>query len=150
MNEIEKMYRNAGLSNMWVERYNNGYAQQEIYHNSYREMINNMMKANDWTLTEAQEVAKNDCRKEYPSFTAEKQLKIEEVILENVAYDKHLEYSKTNNGKWIVMFTRTNKLTPSLITLQKTREEALAKLINSLWQDLTDVEKEQIKGILND
>ena len=46
MSEITKLYENAGLSNMWVARYNDGYYEHERYYNSYKEMILNMMKAN--------------------------------------------------------------------------------------------------------
>ena len=83
MNEVEKTYSNAGLSNMWVERYSDGYYEHERYYNSYKEMINNMMKVNDWTLSEAQEVAKRECKKEHPLFTAERQIAIIKWLLKN-------------------------------------------------------------------
>jgi hypothetical protein len=80
----------------------------------------------------------------YPPLTAEKQLKIENVLSQN----------KKNYNKWIGVYRewvmRFNKADEpaSYIMLEKTRAEALASLINSLWQDLTEEEKQQIKEIL--
>lgn len=125
MSEITKLYENAGLSNMWVERYNDGYYEHERYYNSYKEMINNMMKANDWTLTEAQEVAKRECKKEHPPFTAEKQLKIVKMILFST---------------WWLNLKR--------LQFSEKFDEGLAQMINELWQDLTEEEKASIKNIL--
>lgn len=138
MNEVEKMYKNAGLSNMWVERYNDGYYEHERYYNSYKEMINNMMKANDWTLTEAQEVAKRECKKEHPPFTAEKQLAIVKFLLnKSVYYD--------TDGDREYWFHISDEIKNS-----KYREfdEAIAECINKMWEDLRDYEKVQIKEIL--
>ena len=144
MSEITKLYENAGLSNIWVERYNDGYYEHERYYNSYKEMINNMMKANDWTLTEAQEVAKRECRKELQPFTAEKQIELIKWL------------SKSKNG-----FGFFNDGTEGLSChcdfnwewfrkdfYAEDFDNALAGLINSLWQDLTEEEKQQVKGIL--
>ena len=131
MSEIEKMYENAGLSNMWVARYNDGYYEHERYYNSYKEMIRNMMKANDWTLTEAQEVAKRECKKEHPPFTAEKQLKILCFIVNN-------KHSVTFHDQ----IFGGDKLTSEKI------QENLAWAINRIWQDLTEEEKASIKNIL--
>ena len=125
MSEITKLYENAGLSNMWVERYNDGYYEHERYYNSYKEMINNMMKANDWTLTEVQEVAKRECKKEHPHFTAEKQLEIVKQILFST---------------WWMNLKR--------LQFAEKFEEGLAQMINELWQDLTEQERTEIKRIL--
>ena len=135
MSEITKLYENAGLSNMWVERYNDGYYEHERYYNSYKEMINNMMKANDWTLTEAQEVAKRECRKEHPPFTAEKQISL--IIFLSYKY-----------GKGLLINLRTMDKDIDIYDFELFGE-CLAKLVNELWQDLTEEEKQQIRGILN-
>ena len=141
MNEVEKMYENAGLSNMWVERYNDGYYEHERYYNSYKEMINNMMKANDWTLSEAREIAKRECRKEYPPFTAEKQLNIIKWLLKS--YD--IDFSQL--GQRIdTSLDGINCISGS--GSANTFEESLAQAINDLWQDLTEEERKQIKEIL--
>lgn len=86
----------------------------------------------------------------YPEFTAEKQIEIESVILQNKKnYNKWIEYNINVYGEWIIRFTRTDKFAPYVL-LEKTRAEALAKLINHIWQDLTAEEKEQIKEILDE
>lgn len=143
MSEITKLYENAGLSNMWVERYNDGYYEHERYYNSYKEMINNMMKANDWTLTEAQEVAKRECRKEHPPFTAEKQLE-----LLKICFDKYERLEKVRGLKErCIIYHHFEKDYTEFVNC-KTWEETIAGLINNLWQSLTSEEKQQVKGIL--
>lgn len=128
MSEIEKMYKNAGLSNMWVERYNDGYYEHENYYDSYKEMINNMMKVNNWTLAEAQETAKRECSKEFPPFTAEKQIELYCFIL--------------SQDKYVMTFEATLPLTPDVFA------EGIAEATNRIWQDLTPKEKQLIKEIL--
>lgn len=137
MNEVEKMYSNVGLSNMWVERYNDGYYEHERYYNSYKEMINNMMKANDWTLTEAQEVAKRECKKEHPPFTAKKQLE----LIKWLALRDTFDMMAWQNSEYHIEHDKYNANENSL-------EGCLARLINNLWQDLTEAEKAQIRNIL--
>lgn len=163
MSEITKLYENAGLSNMWVERYNDGYYEHERYYNSYKEMINNMMKANDWTLTEAQEVAKRECKKEHPPFTAEKQIAILMFILNkfgDIGFQKM--YSIRGNDEstrkdFIKCLCDCEHETfdsrPVDFYYQNSAsgdnlEESLVGLINTLWQSLTSEEKQQVKGIL--
>lgn len=136
MSEITKLYENAGLSNMWVQRYNDGYYEHERHYNSYKEMINNMMKANDWTLTEAQEVAKRECKKELPPFTAEKQIELIKWLSSKYGLYIVDKYS-IGFGECIGDFC-----------IKEDFEEALAGSVNSLWQDLTEKEKQQVKGIL--
>lgn len=62
----------------------------------------------------------------YPQFTAEKQLKIVKCIL---------------FSKWWMNLKR--------LQFAENFKEALAGLINDLWQDLTEEEKEQIRSVLN-
>ena len=138
MNEVEKMYENAGLSNMWVERYNDGYYEHERYYNSYKEMINNMMKVNDWTLTEAQEVAKRECKKEHPPFTAEKQLEIIKLLCTK----RYIDIRFTPEKEYYIFAYYIG------CGFNKNFDEALAMFVNQYWQDLTDAEKAQIKEIL--
>lgn len=59
-------------------------------------------------------------------FTPEKQLKILEFIIKN--YKNYLMLILSNG--------------------EDIKTEYLAKIINSLWQDLTEEEKQQVKGIL--
>ena len=79
-----------------------------------------------------------DCDK-YPLFTAEKQLELIKWIAEykeecRITYEK--EYKWCTQTDWQSSFCYDNF------------PASLANLINNLWQDLTDAEKEQIKEIL--
>lgn len=139
MGEIENMYKNVGLFNMWVERYNDGYYEHENYYDSYKEMINNMMKVNDWTLTEAQETAKKECSKEFPPFTAEKQIAILQLLTQQC------DLTISHFREW--EFIHYDGQEPLKIT-GKDFTETFAKLINAYWQSLTEIEKQQVKGIL--
>lgn len=140
MNEVEKMYENAGISNIWVEES----CEPERHYNSYEEMINNMMKANGWTLMEAQAVAERKCRKEYPPFTAEKQLELIKWLGKNKngfgLFDDGTEGLSCHcdfHWEWFCKDVYAEDF-----------DNALAGLINSLWQDLTEKERKQIKEIL--
>lgn len=119
MNEIEKMYKNAGIEptvrNKAVGR---GY-----YIEHLREEV-------------------------YPPFTAKKQLDVikliskqGQVIIEN--------WEKDNRGFNVTFRANSNLryITMDCIT-RKTVEEALAQLVNDIWQDLTKEEKQQIKEVL--
>ena len=106
MNEIEKLYENAGV--------------EPIY----------------------------PYTKCYPEFTAEKQLEIikliskqGQIIIEN--------WEKDNRGFNVTFRANSNLryITMDCIT-RKTVEEALAQIINDIWQDLTEEECKQIRNIL--
>ena len=86
-----------------------------------------------------------DC---YPPFTPEKQIAIikliskqGQVIIEN--------WEKDNRGFNVTFRADSNLryITMDCITRQ-TVEEALAQIVNDIWQDLTEEEKQQVKGIL--
>ena len=84
----------------------------------------------------------------YPPFTAEKQIEIENIILQNEKnYNKWIEYNINVYGEWVIRFVRTDKFAP-YIALGKTRAEAFANVINHFWQDMSEEEKQQVKGIL--
>lgn len=149
MNEIEKMMQNAGLSNVWVENYHNGYCEHRIRYDSYKRMINSMMKANDWTLTEAQEVAKSECRKEYPPFTAEKQIELIKWLAINKK-DFGVHYRDYNEEYCWVCGCEFNVEDYLRFNEDITFEKTLAGLINAIWQSLTEEERKQIKNILEE
>lgn len=75
----------------------------------------------------------------YPPFTAEKQL---ELIKWLAIGGEVCRIDATEKGKWFV----ENDYKTSKCFVEFT--EALANVINDLWQDLTDAEKVQIRGIL--
>ena len=125
-NEIKKLYKNVGLDNLWVERYDdsNGF-EHENWYSSYKVMIKSMMEKNGWTLAEARNVAKKECHKELLPFTAEKQI---ELI------------------KWLIAHSPDTCLEDEIIVCAF--EDSLANIINTLWQSLSEEEKQQIKEIL--
>ena len=83
----------------------------------------------------------------YPPFTAEKQigiikwlgeldmLEIMRTTREDKAWIINSEYGMSGN-----VYKHTSRM--------KFFDETLARLINSLWQSLTEEEKQQVKGIL--
>lgn len=78
---------------------------------------------------------------EYPPFTAEKQLSLIKWIAEykeecRITYEK--EYKWCTQIDWQSSFCYDNF------------PASLANLINSLWQDLTEEERKQIKNILEE
>lgn len=85
---------------------------------------------------------------DYPLFTAEKQLKIIKLISKQGKVI--IENWETDNKGFNVVFRANSNL--RYITLdsvtRKTFKEALAQIINDIWQDLTEEEKQQIKEIL--
>lgn len=125
-NQIKKLYENIGLDNLWVERYDdsNGF-EHENWYSSYKVMIKSMMEKNGWTLAEARNAAKKECHKELLPFTAEKQI---ELI------------------KWLIVHSPSTCLEGEIIVCAF--EDSLANIINTMWQDLSEDEKQQIKEIL--
>lgn len=81
----------------------------------------------------------NNCEK-YPPFTAEKQLELIKFLFNhNVYYDVD---SKGNY--WF-------HISDDCYTYYYNKfEVALANIINEMWQDLTDQEKEEIKELLDE
>lgn len=100
MDEIEKMYENAGIEPVELD---------------YPDNLDPI----------------------YPEFTAEKQLELIKWLIINRGFKP--DYDEKEWGfctYYIGGYYRD------------TFEEALANLLNELWQDLTDVEKKQIRDIL--
>lgn len=104
MNEIEKMYKNAGVKKIELD-----------YPDNYDPF--------------------------YPEFTAEKQLELTKFLLEH-----GLECNTCRTGKDIKYAFYIGYEHSSGDFKEFT--EALAEIINDLWQDLTDADKAQIKEIL--
>lgn len=120
MNEIEKLYGNAGA-------------------NQICDTFVNWMKC-EWKTRQCE-----DCEHfVYPPFTAEKQLEITKLIgsryglkfIVNEAMDYMLSTDLFNDDKFNIQGYGYGF------------DEAIANLINNLWQDLTEEERKQIKNIL--
>lgn len=86
---------------------------------------------------------------QYPEFTAEKQLELikwlcktrdfafEGIFINDIYYLSCRQTKNINTGKYYISNVENKKF-----------EDALAGLINVMWQDLTDTEKAEIKRIL--
>lgn len=110
MNEVEKMYSNAGI-------------EPALFYDceSYNQKV----------------------EKGY-LFTAEKQIKIMELLGEVHAF---FDADKTNFA-CITNYRIEKGIIKGYEGKGESVSEALASLVNNLWQDLTDAEKQQVKGIL--
>ena len=119
MSEVEKMYENAGV---------------------LKECLSPCLINKTWRKY-------HDCpncnkRENYPPFTAEKQLELIKWLAKNDKFHcleieffiKEKDYKISTNQK--------------ASNFNEDFTETLASLINNLWQDLTDEEKQQVKGIL--
>ena len=80
-----------------------------------------------------------DNRENYPPFTAEKQI---ELIKWLVHYIKQINITDAISGEFY--FTAFGCIGDMKIDF----EEALASLVNNLWQNFTPEEQQQVKGIL--
>lgn len=141
MNEVEKMYENAGVKplptcnncNMLDEYWSNG----------------------TYCSTCKCDKDSDECNMAnyiYPPFTTEKQLK----LIKWLASKQYAKYTTSLliNIRDTVRFS--GGLIAGVCTLNvrydkqdKEFKNALAGLINEMWQDLTEEEQEQIRSILN-
>ena len=126
MKEVEKMYKNAGIAKIG----NKKCTPAEFLDCQNYCFISENNKCDKYSYG-------------YPPFTAEKQLELIKWLIQYV-------------GEFYVSFTAfgTLKDWEMLYDLKfsvhrNSFEECLAGFINSLWQDLTSEEKEQIRRILN-
>ena len=75
----------------------------------------------------------------YPPFTVEKQIAILQLLTQQC------DLTMSHFTKW--EFIHYNGQEPTKVTGEDFAE-TFAKLINAYWQDLTEEEKQQVKGIL--
>ena len=121
MTEIEKMYENAGIKGEWRDyRTKNG----KIY--------------------EGKNPKNRNIRLCKPDFTAEKQL---ELIKWLSTKELKIRTNKQPYAIYIGILGNDNTCFFGCEGLYF--EQTLAEVINNLWQDLTDQEKEEIRNILN-
>ena len=110
MNEVEKMYENAGI----------------------KKVRQTNIAGGDYPIAVGFE--------DYPPFTAEKQI---ELIKWLARFNLRIEYTEYENAKYF-MESHYHGYSVYLTHF----EESLASLINSLWQDLTEIERNEIRNIL--
>lgn len=125
MNQINKLYENTGIE--YEERYSNC----------------TLNKEGECKLKCSCDICKySEEIYIYPPFTAEKQIELIKVLLKNY---EGIDISKKIN--------RFNFLVDNATFIgchhnDKSFEESLAGVINKLWADMSEEEKQQIKGIL--
>ena len=123
MNEIEKMYENAGV---------------------LKECLSPCYINKAWRR--AHNCPNCDNRENYPPFTAEKQLKLIKWLLKKDITDGSIITYFPRKEKYFCLFDWKDGLPES--DLFENFEDALACVFNYIWQDLTEEEKQQVKGIL--
>lgn len=114
MTEIEKLYKNAGVSKRCC-----GNQEACLQAPPYCEKYN------------------------YPSFTTEKQIELIKWLSEH--YLLEIRRIKDTQEYYIGFNAYKRRVWNATMNFENT----LAKLINNLWQELTDSDKEQIRSILN-
>ncbi len=121
MSEIEKLMQNAGVKKL---------------------LYCDTCKAQEYALGLC---AETKCEPFYPPFTAEKQLEIIKWLAykTHITIGKGLPWGQYDDNWWTV----TSKKGYSGMNAYNF-EEALAQILNNLWQDLTEEEKAEIKRIL--
>lgn len=130
MSEIIKLYKNAGIEKEVIKGCYEYYAENggiDIY-----------------TVNDCKNKDCNTCKadksiKEYPPFTAEKQIAILQLLTQRC------DLTISHFTEW--EFIHYDGQEPLQIT-GKDFTETFAKLIRVYWQSLSEEEKQQVKGIL--
>lgn len=141
MTEIEKMFKNANAYKMLCNC---------EFKNLYDYRIEYGSDVCDYTESKIKEPC-NICKKVkqkikyYPDFTAKKQL---ELIKWLSTKELKIRTNKQPYAIYIGILGNDNTCFFGCEGLYF--EQTLAEVINNLWQDLTDQEKEEIRGILNE
>ena len=172
MNEVEKMYKLANVAKPVIKKwYYDGYYEDFSWQSSEEDckkllkyFDNSIDKLND----RIQQMKKEENTKydrytdsvdtefgriekayiDYPPFTAKKQLELIKLLQRKNGY-KFSPSSTNDNSEYLFFAHKDNTSVQDLIVAgDKCYEEALAGFINTLWQDLTEEEKQQVKGIL--
>lgn len=122
MSEIEKMYENVGVE--YEERYNNCTLNKEGQCE---------LKCSCDICKYSEEIYI------YPLFTAEKQIELIKWLI--IKYKTILIEHKLN-----LFYINIRDIYTGKVHIEF--DETIAGLINNIWQDLTEEEKQQVKGIL--
>jgi hypothetical protein len=120
MSEIAKLYENAGV---------------------LKECLSPCYINKTWRKTH--DCPNCDNRKNYPPFTAEKQIELIKWLSEH--YLLEIRRIKDTHEYYIGFNGYKKRVWNATINFENT----LAKLINNFWQELTEEEKQQVKGILS-
>lgn len=141
MNEIEKMFENAGIEPTITDActVEDKYWQNEKLANIYGtfDMYMNAKCGQQEDCTTLCSYAYT--KEEYPTFTAEKQLELIKWLLE-----KWMDVRFVHNLDGIYYISSFNNAS----YIGKNLEECIASFVNNAWQDLTEEDKINIKNIL--
>ena len=130
MSEITKLYENAGIEKEVIKGCYDYYSKLGI----------DIWKENDCRGKNCDTCKKDKSIKRYPPFTAEKQLELIKW-LSDTDYYIHNIYKTIDTKEYFIDNYYYDMQTDNF-------EETLAGFINKHWQDLTEEEKQQVKGIL--
>lgn len=119
MSEVEKMYENAEVK--------------------FIIGVHCRAKIGDGCKSRCPDCDYNTKPKDYPPFTAEKQIAILQLLTQQC------DLMISHFGEW--KFIHYDGQEPTQVTGEDFAE-TFAKLINAYWQDLTEEEKQEIKRIL--
>lgn len=138
MTEIEKMYENAG-----VEPIDSKLEPMRTLKFSVDDI------GNTWTREQYMKEVPI-----YPPFAADKQLGLIKWLAIRFNSDYMSYWHNEIKDVWIFRLHDLTELSSEEPCIQEGRNknfaDALCNLINHLWQDLTDEEKEEIRRILNE
>lgn len=85
----------------------------------------------------------------YPDFTAEKQVELIKWLAK--IYELSINWDEQYNSyRFVIRSYENGRLNHSVCSYEVPFEEILVYLINRIWQDLTNQEKEEIRNILNE
>lgn len=133
MSEVEKMYENAGIKKEVIPCPAKYYGYD--------------CTRNNWD--------DEDCSCDiegYPPFTAEKQLLLLQLLARIESEDYFQFFFYEIKQEWVFRLNMLTELSCESAYIYESRNkdfaEALAGLINTLWQSLTEEERKQIKEIL--
>lgn len=142
MSEIEKMYENANIEKEVIKG----------CYEYYSELGIDIWKENDCGGKNCDTCKKDKSIKRYPPFTAEKQIEIVKTISTNhISSDYSYKYLGIDRDEideeiYLNLCIDGEKYHAH----DKDFAVALAKLVNLIWQDLTEEERKQIKIILQE
>ena len=148
MNEIEKMYENAGIEKVKNYYCPNCETKLEDWFGKHKEYICPNVRC-EYALCDDEEDFQ-EClehlsyREKYPPFTVEKQIELIK-LLGNVR-DYTVEIDKFKGVYYVGC--RSAGSNDKLWGSSNVFEDALAELINETWFLLSEEEKQQVKGIL--
>ena len=156
MSEITKLYENAGIKKVKDYYCPNCETKLEDWFGKHKEYICPNERC-DYALCDDEEDFQ-EClehlsyREKYPPFTAEKQRLLFQLLARIESADYFQFFFYEIKQEWVFRLNMLTELSCECAYFYENRnkkfDECLASLINTIWQDLTSEQKQQVKGIL--